>query len=274
LLVIEDEAETRLVYEKYLRDTNYVLIPAASLRQARAALRQVRPVAILLDILLRGEDSWQWLSEIKADEQTRDIPVLVVSTVEDSAKGRALGADAYLLKPVGRQQLIANLSNLVPRARLPRPGAAMREPVLNVTTALVVDDDATARYVLKRLLTEMAVRVFEAEGGAEALELAGRRPDVIFLDLKMPKMSGIEVLRSLRSNPATAHIPVLVVTSEMPLPDERTEIERSAQGFIEKRDLNAGVLQQLLSQTCGFGYDGSTRKSAAGEAVKPEVSQA
>jgi putative two-component system response regulator len=109
----------------------------------------------------------------------------------------------------------------------------------------------------------MPVRVLEAESGAEALNLAEHRPDVIFLDLKMPKMPGIEVLRSLKANPATAAIPVVVVTSEVPPPDECAEIERTAQGVIEKRELSHDVLQAILSRTCGFGYEESMRESAA-----------
>ena len=122
------------------------------LRQARAALRQVRPAAIILDILLRGEDSWQWLSEIKANEATRDIPVIVVTTVEDSAKGRALGADAYLVKPVARQQLIATLDNLVGR-EAPARADTGRPSRLEAITALIVDDltggYAAADHVVK-----------------------------------------------------------------------------------------------------------------------------
>jgi signal transduction histidine kinase/CheY-like chemotaxis protein len=272
LLIVEDEAETRLLYEKYLRDTDFVVIPSGSLRQARAALRQVRPAAVILDILLRGEDSWQWLSEIKANEATRDIPVIVVTTVDDSAKGRALGADAYLVKPVGRQQLIATLDNLVWREEPARADTG-RLSRLEAITALIVDDDEGARYVLKHLLGQLSIRVREAANGVEALKIAERTPDVIFLDLKMPHIPGVEVLRSLRRAPATARIPVIIVTSELPGDDERAEIDGTAQALIEKRELSLEMLQTVLSRTCGLGYDEGNRKTAVSKDAKVEIGE-
>ena len=95
-----------MIYEAFLRDTNYQAISTDGLRGARHFLRQIRPAAIILDIMLRGEDSWQWLALMKGDEATRDIPMLIVSTVEDQGKGFVLGADAYQVKPVERGALM------------------------------------------------------------------------------------------------------------------------------------------------------------------------
>jgi signal transduction histidine kinase/DNA-binding response OmpR family regulator len=264
ILVVEDEPETRLLYETYLRGTDFKTIPVASLRHAREAMRHVRPAGIILDIILRGEDSWQWLSEIKAAEETRNIPVLVVTTVEDHAKGMALGADAYLVKPVSRQQLIAHLDRWVMAGGPPGRGDDRKTKTFALGTALIVDNEEPARYVLKRLLSELHVQVAEAAGGVEGLRIATeRRPDMIFLDLKMPGMSGLTVLRHLKTNPSTRDIPVIIVTSDISRPDEQAEVERTAHGLIKKPDLTLEAVKEMVSLAQAPGYGESSPENLA-----------
>ncbi|HEX2227937.1 MAG TPA: response regulator, partial [Candidatus Binatia bacterium] len=247
LLVIEDEPETRLLYEKYLRETNFRVIPAAGLRRAREVMRQLRPGAVILDILLRGEDSWQWLSQMKAAEETKNIPVLVATTVEDPNKGLALGADAYLVKPISRQQLIGKLNDLLPPATPLDQNVRRRRQHRALKTVLVVDDEESARYLLRRFLSEFPVHVTEATNGMEGLRLAAeQRPEAIFLDLKMPGMSGSSVLEILKTDPATRDIPVIIITSETPLSEEQSRINTTAQGLIKKEDLTPEALEKAL----------------------------
>lgn len=265
LLVIEDEPESRLLYDRYMRETNFKVIPAAGLRHAREAMRQVRPAAIILDIVLRGEDSWQWLSELKAAGETRNIPVIVVTTVEDKGKGLALGADEYFVKPVSRKQLVERLNELVaPRKSLVTTDDGLTTKDAGLRTALVVDDEESARYVLKRLLSAFPLQVTEAASGIEGLRMAKeQQPEVIFLDLKMPGMSGWTVLESLKDDPATRDIPVIIITSEMPRPDEQSKIERTAQGLISKSDLTAQVLEKALEQVGSFAFAKNTAEKAS-----------
>jgi signal transduction histidine kinase/DNA-binding response OmpR family regulator len=264
VLIVEDELEARLLYERYLRDTDFNMIAAAGLRQAREAMRRVRPGAIILDILLRGEDTWQWLSELKASSDTRDIPVLVVSTVEDRGKGLALGADGYFVKPAGRQQLIAKLKELVVEKKSSAQPAEPRAQRSALGTVLIVDDEESARYVLKRLLSERPVAVIEAASGIEGLRMAAeQQPGTVFLDLKMPGMSGWTVLHNLKADPATRDIPVIIVTSETPRPDEQAEIERIAQGLIRKSDLTADRLDKALEGVRSFRYSKRTGEEPA-----------
>jgi signal transduction histidine kinase/CheY-like chemotaxis protein len=254
LLVVEDEPETRMLYERYLRETEFKPIPAAGLRHAREALRQVRPRAIILDIILRGEDSWNWLSELKASDETRNIPVLVVTTVEDKQKGLALGAEEYFVKPVGRKQLLATLQALV-RTREPATAGDLKTQVAPPRTILIIDDEESARYVLKRLLSDLPVRIREASTGVEGLRMATeQQPEMILLDLRMPGMSGWTVLHNLKADPTTRHIPVIVITSETPAADEQAEIERTAQGLIKKSDLTAQTLERELERIGGLRY--------------------
>lgn len=116
VLVIEDDEATLLVYTKFLRDSEFQMLGARSLWQAREVLRDQRPQAILLDIMLPDEDSWPLLAKLKGQQETRDIPIIVVTISEDVQKALALGANAYYVKPLERTRLLETLRQLVPCA--------------------------------------------------------------------------------------------------------------------------------------------------------------
>jgi signal transduction histidine kinase/ActR/RegA family two-component response regulator len=115
VLVVENDEATLLLYEKFLQGSGFQLLPARTVRQARDLLRDIRPQAVILDILLPGEDSWPLLAELKGQEESQDIPIMVVTTVEDQRKGLALGADAYYVKPIERLRLLDTLQRLTTR---------------------------------------------------------------------------------------------------------------------------------------------------------------
>ena len=201
VLVLEDSSETLLIYEKMLVGSPFQMIPTRTLREARLAVGAVRPHAIIIDILLRGEDAWSFLAEVKRRPETENTPIVVVSTVDDEPKARSLGADAYCSKPIDRQGLLQVLTRLV------TPEA--------IKKILIVDDEEICRYVLRQHLISPHHVVREARSGAEALRLAhDEPPDVICLDLMMPDMDGYELLHQLRSNPSTAQVPIVVVTAK------------------------------------------------------------
>ena len=203
MLVVEDDEAAQMYYAKILRGTCYEIFPARNLRDARRIMQTVRPAAIVLDIVLRGEDSWRWLGELKTEPATRTIPIVVISTVTDAGKGYMLGADACVDKPVDRAELIARLDEFTRRR------------------VLVVEDEAPLRYTMKRILENHYV-VMEAVNGQQGLQAAATlAPSLIVLDLGLPDISGEEVLAQLRANSATAGLPVLIATSRTLTSDER-----------------------------------------------------
>ena len=224
VLVIEDADGQAMLYEKYLASAGYQALHVRSVREAREALALMRPDLVILDILLRGEDSWSFLTELRRRPDTERVPILVVSTVEEPAKGISLGADAYIVKPIDRQQLLHQVS------------AMTRKSVRRI---LVVDDEEISRYLIRQSLSAPHIEVVEARTGAEALLSASVDPPAaICLDLHMPDQDGEQVLHDLKSHPATRDIPVFVVTSKALDGVERERLLRLAVDVISKETLS------------------------------------
>ena len=224
VLLVEDTVETAFLYEKSLTSAGYQVLVARTVREARDAITAVSPRAIVLDLLLRGEDTWELLTELKRSPNTREIPIAIVSTVEDRAKAVALGADTYLVKPVELHELVRTISSLI------APDTMRR--------VLIVDDEEVCRYVLAQHLSATS-RVSEAANGTDAILLArSERPDAIVLDLGLPDLSGREVLHRLKSDPETRGIPVVVMTSSVLSDADQREISRSAVSVLQKDELS------------------------------------
>ncbi|HVI10654.1 MAG TPA: ATP-binding protein [Candidatus Binatia bacterium] len=201
VLVVEDNREALFIYEKYLKGTKFQVIPANNISEAREAVRSFRPKAIVLDVLLQGEHSWDFLRDLKQDPSTRDVPVYVVTVVDNRDKALSLGADGFYSKPVDRIWLLNQLEALV-----------VSEVKRRI---LVIDDDATSRYLVRVLLGDLECELLEAGDGAEGLRMARETaPDLIVLDLVMNEMNGFEVFDALRKDAKTKSLPVLIHTSK------------------------------------------------------------
>jgi signal transduction histidine kinase/CheY-like chemotaxis protein len=227
VLVVEDQPDAQVVYEKMLRGTAYSPISAHNLRQAREGLA-AKPAAVLLDIQLGYETTWKWLGELKSDPATAALPIIVVTSVEDPRKSFALGADAYLEKPVARSALLDALNELT-RARV-----------------LIIDDDPAARYTLRKCLQDAPFYIVEAANAREGLSAAlAMRPELIVLDLNLPDRRGEEVLRELAGRESTRAIPVVVATSETLTPALRARLGGAA-AVLSKGELNRASIEQLM----------------------------
>ena len=221
VLIVEDDADTLYVYESYLKGSGYQVLPARTVEEARRLLRQVRPAAIVLDVLLEGESTWLFLTELKQAADSRDIPVIVASILEGQKTAIALGADDFCTKPVERGWLVERLQRLSTRGRLDK--------------VLIVDDDEGSRYLLRTLISQFRFQLFEASGGVEGLAMArSEKPAVIFLDLLMPDLSGFEVLEQLRADPATRDIAVIVFSSKDLDDDERRRLAELSMAVMPK----------------------------------------
>ncbi len=207
VLIIEDADEDLLVYERSLANSRFQVVPARSVDAAMSVLATVRPAAIVLDLRLQGEDSWEFLTRLKREDRTAGIPVIVASTIDDRGKGLALGADAYGVKPLETSWLVSTLDALV-------PGKAP-------TRVLTIDDEEAHRFIIRELLNDASHEVAEAQSGHDGLRLIDELPpDVVLLDLQLTDMTGWEFRERLRRLPQTANLPVIIVTSQRLSADE------------------------------------------------------
>ena len=239
VLVVEDDESTRMIYEKFLRGTRFRPVGVATLAAARELLKASRPSAVVLDILLPGEEqkTWRWLADTKASDAA--LPVIVASDSGDERKALSLGADAYLAKPVDRARLLEELERVTVQA--------------SDHVALIIDDDEAARYVLRRSL-RAPMKFQEARDGPSGLAAASRlRPRVIFLDLSMPGMNGDEVLDRLKADPATAAIPVIIVTSHEIDAVQRERLAGYASAILQKKDLSIETLARTMETISAEG---------------------
>jgi CheY-like chemotaxis protein len=232
-LVVEDDFKSAELIRVQLEAEGFTVLHATSAEDALVlALRQ--PLSLItLDIMLPDMDGWEFLARIKQTPDLRRIPVVIVSIVADPTKGFSLGAAAVMQKPISRQELFESLADIgmVP----PPPGDSLR--------ILVVDDDPVAVELTAERIQGMAGTVLRAYGGHEAIEMARRElPDVIVLDLMMPEVSGFDVVAALRDRPATAAIPILIVTAVRITAEDRARLNGYVTAIIEKGDFGPGQL--------------------------------
>lgn len=200
ILAVEDHPETLFIYENHLQQSTYQLIATRTLAEARQVLQQVRPAAIMLDIMLEGQNGWTFLRELKADEMTCTIPIVVITIIDNEKQALALGANGFLIKPVDRLQLLIKLNTLINQNKPQK--------------ILLIDDDPAYRYLMKQLLVNTPLSILEAANGQEGLALAqSEQPTAIVLDLEMPEISGFDVLKQLMHNSVTSSIPVIIHSS-------------------------------------------------------------
>ena len=240
VLVVEDSPEMMMMYNSYLKGSGFQLVPAGTTREAEDSLDRVRPAAIVLDIVLRSEDTWAFVAKLKRDERTRNIPILIVSTIDDQSKGFHLGVDRYLLKPIERAELIKELKSLTGQP-----------PMMEV---LIIDDEERDRYLVKQRLRDLPLLVREATSGTEGIRAACKhKPDVILLDLGMADLSGFEVLERLKRDASTAEIPVVVITSRVLTVPEREEIMRRAVLIVGKGSLENTDFDDVIRRATKSG---------------------
>jgi signal transduction histidine kinase/CheY-like chemotaxis protein len=233
VLLVEDHVETRLLYSHYLRGSPWQIISARSTREAGNVLRKVKPAAILLDILLEGEETWDFLARLKLDPATSSIPVLVATHVEDYARAMALGADAFAQKPLEREALLQTLRDLTGQ----RPQR----------TVLLIDDEEVSRYLYKQIFRDIKVRFVEASNGAEGIGMARlNKPDLVIIDLNMPVMDGFEAIGQMQADSLLKQIPVIVFTSKRPADDRIREIAKTVLAIIPKDGLSEDGIRDRM----------------------------
>ncbi len=236
ILAIDDSADVIYMLEEHLGEAGFEVIGARTGVEGLEKAKLSRPSAITLDIVLPDMDGWQVLHGLKSDPDTRDIPVILLTIVDEQALGLQLGAADYLVKPIDHEALLSALARLLPASE-------------ERQSLLVVDDDATVRDMVSQLLENEPYQIRTAVDGVDALQkISEEIPDAILLDILMPRLDGFDVLASLREKPETANIPVIVLTAKSLTANESALLNHSAQQVIRKQGLAAEELVAELQR--------------------------
>jgi len=225
ILVTDDDPGARRIIGSHLTREGYRVLYANSGPQALELARTERPDAITLDIMMPQQDGWTVLRQLKADDDLRSIPVIMVSVTGDRGLGFSLGAAAVLNKPVDRFELAATIHAQISAGAQDQDG-----------TILVVDDDPPTQALTVRTVERLGFTAAVAGDGAAALAWldANPLPRAILLDLLMPAMDGFEFLHHMRARPEWRDVPVIVLTAKTLTDSERTELQAMTQRVLAK----------------------------------------
>jgi signal transduction histidine kinase/DNA-binding response OmpR family regulator/HAMP domain-containing protein len=221
-LVIDDEDTSRDILRQILTREGFDVMTAESGLQGVQMARDFRPSIITLDVLMPDPDGWSILQELTRDAELRDIPVIMVTIVDEENRAYTVGAAAYLTKPVNRECLLKALASCRPDHASPR--------------ILVIEDDPHTRGWLTRILREDGWEAAEAENGHVALErLPLVNPDIVLLDLMMPEMDGFEFVDVIRRDEKTRHLPLIALTAAELSEEDHRRLSGGVRKILRKR---------------------------------------
>ncbi len=246
ILVIDDDPDAVYLLQENLNQNEFEIIGRLNGQEGLRAAREQGPHAILLDIVMPGTDGWQVLHDLKADPVTCNIPVILLTIVDNKPLGFQLGAAAYLLKPLDAAEVRNALHHLISSSdHMPKQ-------------VLVIDDDPNVLDMVRQSLPESDFNLesaLDGEAGLRAIE--AKRPDILLLDLLMPRMDGFEVIERLRDDPKTHDMPIIVISAKELTAAESEHLKKtvslvmSKQGFEGEKlvDEMKAVLNRLVYET-------------------------
>ena len=235
ILVIDDDPTIHNLLRRFLDKKGFEVKVASSGTEGIQLAKEIQPQAITLDVMMSGMDGWSVLTALKANPETCDIPVIMMTMVNDRNLGYALGAAEYVIKPIDRQKL----ENVLGRFK----------PISDSESILVVEDDPGIREMLRRQLQKENWKVIEAENGKEALyKLKKYTPKLILSDLMMPEMDGFELVHRLRQHEQWCNIPVIILTAKSITNEDRQKLNGEVSQIFEKGSYRRSVLFEEVNR--------------------------
>ncbi len=236
ILCIDDDTQIISLYERYLKPQGYKVIGTTNPITAREIAQRIKPYAITLDIMMPEVDGWSVLKELKADPETRNIPVIICSIVEEEERGFSLGAADYLVKPISGEDLLGSLHLLNGDG--------------SIKKILIIDDSPDDLRLMEKIINENGgYHVLTAQGGERGWEtLLEKRPHAVILDLFMPDMNGFTILERLRTTPELRDLPVVVVTGAELDAEQKKQLDNFGKNLLQKGMLGEEELFQTLDK--------------------------
>jgi CheY-like chemotaxis protein len=234
--VIEDSTPAAEQLTRYLQEMGMQPVIYAQGEGAIAEVLRVRPGFIILDLQLPNLSGWDVLTQLKANPQTRDVPVLIISVVDERAKGLALGAFEYLVKPITRTQLQAALEKLQCSIQTNSPASTeISQPVPESPLILLVEDNQANIDTMSGYLGSRGYRLALARNGQEAIDwIKTQLPDLIVMDIQMPVMDGLAAMQHIRTELQLIDIPIIVLTAFAMSGDRKTCLAAGANEYLAK----------------------------------------
>jgi PAS domain S-box-containing protein len=221
VLLIDDDYTVHDLVRRFLQKEGFRVVTASSGAEGLELANKLMPSVIVLDVMMPTMDGWSVLTKLKGTPEVADIPVVMLTMVNNKEMGFSLGVDDYMLKPIERGSFVSVLRKFCS----PQPSA----------TVLVVEDDATTREMLRTSLEKEQFTVVEATNGVEALErLASARPSLILLDLMMPEMDGFQFTSEVRARAEWWNIPIVVMTAKDISSEERIRLDGKVSRILQK----------------------------------------
>jgi signal transduction histidine kinase/CheY-like chemotaxis protein len=238
VLVVDDDATARELIAEHIKAEGLPVVTAASGLEGLKLAKHLRPIAITLDVMMPDLDGWSVLAALRQDTELADIPVIMVTILDEQRRAASLGAAGYLTKPIDRDRL----RRIMGRFRTPA----------RATRVLLVEDDADQRERLRAWLEGQHWLVQEAANGREALAcLQADRPDVILLDLMMPEMDGFAVVAALQKEPRWRDVPVIVITARDLDAQDRARLNSGVQSVLVKEAFRPAELVERIRRLAG-----------------------
>ena len=235
VLVVDDDPNARELLRRHLQRGGYAVRTAANGEEAMQLARALHPDVVTLDVLMPQMDGWAVLSAMKEDATLAEIPVIMVTIIDNQSIGFSLGAADYMIKPIDRDRLVRAVQKCCPR------GAPRH--------VLIVEDDDPTSELMRRALQEIDCTVTQAENGRVGLErLNEALPDAILLDLMMPEMDGFEFIARLRADSRWRRIPVIVVTAKTLTAEDLDRLNGHVQHLVHKGEYSGKAVLAALDE--------------------------
>ena len=235
VVLIDDDVAMHDLIRRTLSKIGLKLVGAVDSEKGMQIVREMKPKLLLLDVLMPGRDGWSILKECKSDPELKDMPVVMVSQLSQDVLSQSLGADDYLTKPINRDLFLETVSRLI----------AVADPD---GTVLIIDDDADVRDLLSRMLSDAGFKFDTAKDGKEGLEKLDKNPNLIVLDLEMPRMDGFEFLENyMKEVNETERAPVLVYSGKDLTEVQREMLEKNVAGMVKKDEVSMDELSTIVS---------------------------
>ena len=259
VLVIDDDLSQRELMRRFLTDEGFTVQTASSGEEGLRLARRLLPVAITLDVMMPGMDGWTVLSLLKADPSACNIPVIMLTMVDDKKRGFALGAANYITKPIDKKCLTQILKKYS-CSHLPCP-------------VLLVESDGTTRKMMRKALEKAGWAVSEAKNGHEAIErVVENRPALILLDLLMPEMDGFEFAAEMHRHTEWRSIPIVVLAAKDLTAEELILLNGNVHTVLGKGGRSRDELMHQVSDLLAGWAVPDERSTRADVATAPENS--